>query len=1220
MSKTDNNTLANMIDADTMKHIKELFSNIVPGDEFEIMLFNFNKVHLSLEKYISLLKYMNKRAKGQKLHSVESYALDVNYTDDNSTNYRVTVDNINNINKTIEQLHKYKNHVVISTLLTKMASGDKSITAMKKIKDKENVADFADLNMRVRAATEADLTKAELETLKTLSHEVAYKILYRLKQRVSFFIVGNEDTGNYIKIDITLVKSHKNINKLNDTVANYELEIEFGHKDAKFKNTSHLDIMFKEVEYLLKTIQQSNFMITNSTEKLIVNEYARIVGLDGDKIISLDGRKPVSLEIQHVTDMLPNRYAVTDKADGDRYFLIIVQNHVYLISSNLHVKDTGIVLDKSLSKYNDTIIDGEYIFLPSKNRHLYMAFDCLFNSGKDLRKNPDMMDRIKNADEVVANCFIFDKQKGFVINDYNSKDKEFDLDKVAAFHEKQIKDFISALNADIDINKKYPLIRRKYFIPVLGAKPWEIFKYSVILWNKYTTDPSVKCPYMLDGMIYQPLIQEYVTNMKDSKLTDYKWKPPTKNSIDFYIEFVKDKTTNKILTVYDNSNDEYERNKAYKICQLHVGKRGKYGEEASLFRENENGYTCHIFMDGENAVDIEGNLIADNTVVEFYYNNNAEVDEKFRWIPIRTRYDKTESVLRYGKGFGNYIDVANKVWRSMINPVLITDFEDLAKGNDDVAKIFYYDKKLSVMRSKVSHELIVSSAKENVYFQVKTNLVQPMTQFHNWLKSIFIYTHCHPMYTNDKSLTVLDLACGRGSDIMRFYYTKVALMVGLDIDYESLISSVNGALSRYSKMRKSNPRFPKMFFIHGDASALLNYDDQFRALKGMTNDNKTNMEKFFHSDPAKRTMFDRINMQFAIHYMFKNTETWTNFKQNLNDYLKPGGYFLISTYDGGRIVELLKDNDTFTQYYTTVKGEKKKLFEIIKKYPNIKSSDAIGVGNAIDFFAAWLFLEGNYQTEYLVDRKFIESDLLTDCDMELVDTDTFDNTMEMHRDFFAKYAQFESVEETRKFMDGAGKYYNSRDDINASCYSNTRLYRYYVFKKKDNAKPKILSIQKGGSSIDILDGNQFKVHDTKDSKTSCCTSIYSILKAHKLIPSTLSPSEFFTDFGIEVKSDNDVDVDYLSDINNKITIYHENDSGKSKKILDGLNIFIGERDCNNHIDYSLISTKNVKHSKAVILLKDGSYYKPIYKIEGAKKRGIFNIDDPLISKLMEYVD
>src|SRR5690606_37362825 len=101
-----------------------------------------------------------------------------------------------------------------------------------------------------------------------------------------------------------------------------------------------------------------------------------LVGVKREEITSLIVRKPQSLEIQHVIDKLPNKYTVTDKADGDRYCLIIVDNHVYLISDNLAVKNTGIILPNNKSQYNNTLLDGEYLFIPSYNRHVFMAFDC----------------------------------------------------------------------------------------------------------------------------------------------------------------------------------------------------------------------------------------------------------------------------------------------------------------------------------------------------------------------------------------------------------------------------------------------------------------------------------------------------------------------------------------------------------------------------------------------------------------------------------------------------------------------------------------------------------------------------------------------------------------------------------------------------------------------------------------------------------------------------
>jgi hypothetical protein len=308
--------------------------------------------------------------------------------------------------------------------------------------------------------------------------------------------------------------------------------------------------------------------------------------------------------------------------------------------------------------------------------------------------------------------------------------------------------------------------------------------------------------------------------------------------------------------------------------------------------------------------------------VEFHYNNDPSIEDKFRWVPIRIRNDKTESVLRFRKKYGNYIDLANKVWRSIINPILISDFSELAKGG------ITYEKKMNALRSHISHELIVSAAKENAYYQIKTNLANSMRQFHNWIKSIIIYTYCHTVYENDISQSIFEIACGRGGDLMKFYYAKCLYYVGLDIDKEGLISAIDGAESRYSQMRRTHPNFPEMIFIHADAGALLHVDSQKRALGGMSDENIKKINKYFSDELEKKVKFDRINCQFAIHYFFTNDETWSNFKTNLNNHLKSGGYFMITTFDADKIIELLTQNPTYTVYYTNQPGEKKILFEI----------------------------------------------------------------------------------------------------------------------------------------------------------------------------------------------------------------------------------------------------------------------------------------------------
>ena len=152
-----------------------------------------------------------------------------------------------------------------------------------------------------------------------------------------------------------------------------------------------------------------------------------------------------------------------------------------------------------------------------------------------------------------------------------------------------------------------------------------------------------------------------------------------------------------------------------------------------------------------------------------------------------------------------------------------------------------------------------------------------------------------------------------------------------------------------------------MFFIQSNAGVYLQYDEQVRVLGKMNQDMKANFDKFFTWD-NKRTIFDRANCQFAIHYLLGSNEMWDNYCANLNMYLREGGYFVFTTFDGNKIKNLLKDKDSYTEYYDEG-GEKKVLFDIKKKYDDNSKEP---LGNALDVHMGWLFDEGVYQTEYLV--------------------------------------------------------------------------------------------------------------------------------------------------------------------------------------------------------------------------------------------------------------
>lgn len=1258
---TEINQLISLVGKDKVSNLSELFDKLTTIHEFEFVIFNWDRTKLmSYEKYLIVLNFMKHRSKSIKSNLIFLDTLDVAYTKINRTDkiiddtsemsekvskdtkdsksYRITIEKMENINYYIKMLRTKRNHVIFNALSSLIIEGkntekSKGLNALYKIKSDANVVDMVDLIIRARLSEEHDLSKEMLKSIGTINKDDMLNVSFRLKQRISLYVHGNETSSSFVRLDLTITNTTKDIKKIQTSIPQYELEIECGIKDkvsSKEKKEIFNNII-SEALLLTKVIQQSNYITTTSMNDKVIKYYKTILGLE-EKSTSLDARNSFSLEIQHLTEILPNKYAVTDKADGNRNILIIMDNRIYFISTNLVVRDSGIELDSKLSNYNGSMIDGELIFLSKKNRHIFLAFDCLFVGLTDIRKISKLMDRLRKADDIIDNCFIFGSQKNFIFEEYNSKKKnEFNLVDILSFHEHQMIKYMKSLNSNIEIEKGFPLIRRKYFADVYGAKSWELFAYANLMYKMYSENKEVNCPYMLDGLIFQPTDQEYITNTKESKFLDFKWKPPTQNSIDFYIEFEKDKETEKVLTIYDNSIDEYVKNKPYRICNLFVGQKGKTGEQPQLFRKDEELHIAYLFLDKGEVRDLEGVILQDKTVVEFYYNNDPNIDDKFRWVPIRTRNDKTESVVRFRKKYGNYFDVANKVWRSIINPILIADFSELSKGGNT------YEKKMESLRNKISHELIVSASKENAYYQLKTNLAKPMRQFHNWIKDVIIYTFCHPMYENEVSQSILDIACGRGGDLMKFYYAKASYYVGLDVDREGLISAVDGAESRYAQMRKSHPNFPNCVFIQADAGALLDVDNQARVFGGMNADNSKKINKFFPKEVDKKIKFDRINCQFAMHYFLKNDDTWKNFKTNLNNHLKVGGYFMITVFDADRIVELLKDNPIYTVNYTNQRGEKKILFEI-KRFHDF-TQKPYTTGNSIDLHAAWMFKEGQYNTEYLVDRDFIVDDLSKDCDLELVNTDFFDNQYEIHREYFTNYAKYDDNPETRQFLLKVAGFYE-HNEINGGCFKYTKLERYYVFRKREGkttsfstSSTKVKKTQSGGNKynlanssdpiINILKSKSTVIHETGSQTNSYGESLHHLFRSHKLIPEDVTETEFIHDFSLITK-DSDMNNETMSKINKNIILDHQitkNTSNTIKKtiqIISGINCIIIEKNCNGEYDVFYNNVSKNENSRTVVMLKNGDNFCPIYNKENMTYRGIFNNDDPFLIELNKY--
>jgi hypothetical protein len=267
-------------------------------------------------------------------------------------------------------------------------------------------------------------------------------------------------------------------------------------------------------------------------------------------------------------------------------------------------------------------------------------------------------------------------------------------------------------------------------------------------------------------------------------------------------------------------------------------------------------------------------------------------------------------------------------------------------------------------------------------------------------------------------------------------------------------------------------------------------------------------------------------------------------------------------------------------------------------------------------------------TEYLVDSRYVIKNLKDDCDLDLIDTDNFENQLVIHEPYLNIYAKYEEVDETRKFLGNVGEFYK-RNSVNDGCKLWNGLFRYYVFRKQSNKK------QKGGAEsdsniIDFSDSEKFSIPSMKgyDNEYSCMNSIHHVLRSHKIIPRYITPDKMCSDLGINFMKDNDVD-SKLEQISKKIVIEHVIDHDnkhkdvETEKVLDGLNIFVVERDCNDMYDIDLIK-KNKKISAndtAVILMKEGNWYIPVYYVnpETQKRVGLYEMSHPVIQKMMDEI-
>ena len=676
-----------------------------------------------------------------------------------------------------------------------------------------------------------------------------------------------------LQIDFSMVKSKvKGMRTINEVLRqnpSYELEIEVIDRTASVKDI--VESMLVHIEHLLTAFHGTSFLLPSSDLKRYEMEFKTI----GHKFIN-----PTTMKRRHLRVDRPNHilsgYTVTNKADGQRCFLVVMRDkRLLMIRPNGVITWTGMTATKDLH-IND-VIDGEYI----EDRHLFCIFDVysfrgvnttrlpLFTTDEDIRANP-LKSRLGCAHE-----FVSDTRR----------------------------DFTTLMTGR-------PLrIEAKLFYAGDGPAMEEAI--NTLLTTKFE--------YKTDGLIFTPRsspVAPQAERIGNTWTSVYKWKPADQNSIDFLVRFKPGDQFDTVLKqpVF-HGNLYISRNRGYDIVYPCETMTGEYipppmASDLRILSEtrdrapgifqpsvprNPNAYKISIPLNAKGIpVDETGARVEDNTIIECA--RDLETD---RWVILRTRYDKTHQYrVLHESQFGNDVATANSIWTNIHIPVTEEMLTTCVSNppDDTYEDDLYYRDDLGS----------------------RDRILKDTYAFHNNIKA--------SMFTQNvkEGSTLLELAMGRGGDLAKWRHTKPSRVVGIDIVAGNLESPVQGACVRYIREQEKgkHSRLPPALFIVGDMTQPLYEQDNryIRILAGLEPAPTPYLQQF-----AGLVFFDVISCQMALHYACTSEETFKVFVKNLTDHGK--GTFFGTCMDGAAVYAHLLGKKS-----TVFRSDGQIFGEIVKTY------------------------------------------------------------------------------------------------------------------------------------------------------------------------------------------------------------------------------------------------------------------------------------------------
>ena len=699
------------------------------------------------------------------------------------------------------------------------------------IKDKSDTVDVPEAGIRITLRHEEHLRKDfSGAPMDSASH---IRVIHRKSWTSLDGIVRFDFSQSKSKTKQT--KTFADILNQNPT---YELELEV--VDRSKPEAEIVSSVIRHISPVLAAFQGSQFVLPASDMQRYRMEF---------EMTRTPFLNPVTLERRHLLADRPNNilsgYTVTNKADGERCFLVVMRDkRVLRFTPSSVITWTGLTATKDI--HIGTIIDGEYLAA----RNQFCIFDVYWYRNRDVRRLP---------------LFV----------------SESDMTKSRLGCARS---FVADIPAD--------------FTSQMGAKPLRVVTKMFLAGDGEAMQEAIRkildteFEYPTDGLVFTPRSSP-VAPMTERRgktwTTVYKWKPASHNSIDFLVKLKNgesfDTTLNKRVVkgmlhvsrapgdiVYPCETMTGE----YTIPEISPEDRGRDRVPSPFQPSVPRAPDAHVIAvpvdDRGVPVDAEGNRVEDNTIIECSYDT-----DKGRWTIMRTRYDKTHQYRVLGRPqFGNDIAVADAIWTNIHVPITEGMIRNLVSTPPDATfedDLYYRDN-----------------------LDARDRILRDVYGFHNRIKDDLYRSSIK----NGDSL--LELAVGRAGDLLKWKRTKPSLVVGIDSSMSCITSPRQGACVRYLKEKAANPTeyIPPVLFICGDMTKPLFEGDNLYAniVAGSTPATTPYLETF-----AGHTEFDVISCQMAVHYACASEETFKAFAENLEQHGK--GLFFGTCLDGAAVYALL---------------------------------------------------------------------------------------------------------------------------------------------------------------------------------------------------------------------------------------------------------------------------------------------------------------------------